>query len=85
MDNLNLPPELERFAAEAIAAGRYRDMEELLLSGVSLLRRLEAKRSAFVASLQDAEAEADRVGCVSLAQADTSMRVAIRTAANRKA
>jgi Arc/MetJ-type ribon-helix-helix transcriptional regulator len=85
MDILNLPPELERFAAEAIAAGRYRDMEELLLSGVSLLRRLEAERSAFVASLQDAEAEADRVGCVSLAQADASMRAAIRAAANRKA
>lgn len=74
-------PEVEHFASEAIAAGRFRDMNELLRLGVSLLKRLEAERSAFVASLQ----EADRVGCVSLEQADASMRAAIRAAANRKA
>jgi hypothetical protein len=56
----------------------------LLRSGVSLLRELEAERSAFLASLQDAEAEADRVGCVSLEQVDASMRAAIRAAANQK-
>jgi antitoxin ParD1/3/4 len=85
MNDVTLPPDLARFAADAIAAGRYRDMDELLRSGVSLLQRLEAERSAFVASLQEAEAEADRVGCVSLEQADSSMRAAIRAAANRKA
>jgi antitoxin ParD1/3/4 len=85
MDSVTLPPDLERFASEAIASGRYRDMDELLRSGVSLLQRLEAERSAFVASLQEAEAEADRVGCVSLEQVDASMRAAIRAAANGKA
>src|SRR5690348_5579420 len=30
MNDMTLPPELERFAAEAIAAGRYRDKAELL-------------------------------------------------------
>lgn len=85
MDTVPLPRELERFASEAIAAGRFRDMNELPRSEVCLLKRLEAERSAVVASLQEAEAEADRVGCVSLEQADASMRAAIRTAANRKA
>jgi len=38
MDGMNLPPELERFAKEAVAAGRYRDVAELVAAGVSLLR-----------------------------------------------
>jgi antitoxin ParD1/3/4 len=85
MDHVTLPPELERFATEAIAAGRYRDMDELLRTGVGLLQRLEEERRAFVASLQAAEAEADRVGCVSLDQVDAGMRKAIRAAAQRGA
>ena len=50
MDHVTLPPELERFAAEAIAAGRYRDMDELLRTGVGLLQRAEnsARRVAGV-------------------------------------
>ncbi len=85
MDHVTLPPELERFATEAIAAGRYRDMDELLRTGVGLLQRLEEERRGFVASLQAAEAEADRVGCVSLDQVDAGMRKAIRAAAQRGA
>jgi hypothetical protein len=53
---------------EAIAAGRHRDMDELLRTGVGLFQRLEEERRGFVASLQVAEAETDRVGCVSLDQ-----------------
>jgi antitoxin ParD1/3/4 len=85
MDHVTLPPELERFATEAIAAGRYRDMDELLRTGVGLLQRLEEERRGFVASLQAAEAEADRVGCVSLDQVDAGMRKAIRAAAQQGA
>src|SRR5690349_17416601 len=51
MDDMTLPPELERFAAEAIAAGRYRDKAALLAARVDLVRRLEAERAAFVAAL----------------------------------
>jgi len=80
MDTITLPPELVRFAEEAIATGRYRDMDELVRTGVNLLRRLEEERRGFVASLQAAEAEADRVGCVSLEQVDAGMRKAIRAA-----
>ena len=35
MDAVTLPPELERFAEEAVAAGRYRDFSELVAAGVS--------------------------------------------------
>jgi putative addiction module CopG family antidote len=62
VDGINLPPELERFAAEAIAAGRYRDVAEVVAAGVNLLRRQEAARADLLASVTGAEEEADRVG-----------------------
>jgi putative addiction module CopG family antidote len=62
MDTVTLPPELERFAEEAVAAGRYRDLSELVAAGVSLLWRAEAERAAFIKSLEEAAAEADREG-----------------------
>jgi Arc/MetJ-type ribon-helix-helix transcriptional regulator len=85
MDSVILPPELQQFAAAAIAAGRYRDMDALLQAGVSLIQRYEAERAAFVASLEAAEAEADRVGWASLEQVDATMRAAISAAARRRA
>jgi putative addiction module CopG family antidote len=62
MDGVTLPPELERFAADAVAAGRYRDMAEIVAAGISLLRRQDAARATFVASLDDALAEGERDG-----------------------
>ncbi len=63
MDQVTLPADLERFAAEAVAAGRYRDVTELVAAGVSLLQRQEAVRAELLASVLAAEAEADRDGC----------------------
>jgi putative addiction module CopG family antidote len=65
MDNVTVPPELERFAAEAIAAGRYRDMAEVVTAGLSLLQRQEQARAELLASVLAAEQEAERAGCVS--------------------
>ena len=62
MDSVTLPPDLEQFATEAVAAGRYRDVSEVVATGVDLVRRLEAERAAFVRMLEEAEAEADRQG-----------------------
>ena len=81
MDEVTLPPELERFAAEAIAAGRYRDMADVVRTGVGLVQQLEAERAGLLAALREAEAEADRVGRVSLERVDAGMREAIRAAA----
>lgn len=66
MDNVILPPELERFATEAVAAGRYRDLSDVLAAGVKLLQQAEAEVAAFVDSLEAARAEADREGWHSL-------------------
>jgi putative addiction module CopG family antidote len=38
MDHVTLTPELDRFAAEAIATGRYRDVSEVVRAGLSLLK-----------------------------------------------
>ena len=62
MDDVTLPPELERFAEEAVAAGRFRDISDVVAAGVSLLQRQEQARSAFNASLEAAEAEGERDG-----------------------
>lgn len=62
MSNVTLPPELERFATEAVAAGRYRDVADVLAAGVRLLQQAEAEVAAFVASLEEAQAEGAREG-----------------------
>ena len=66
MDGLTLPPDLEQFAAEAVASGRFRDVDEIVRTGVDLLRRRETARAEFIKSLEDAQAEAERDGWHSL-------------------
>jgi putative addiction module CopG family antidote len=66
MDNVTLPPELERFAEEAVATGRFPDVSAVVAAGVSLLQRQEQARSAFNASLEAAEAEGEREGFVTI-------------------
>ncbi len=62
MDDISLTPELAQFAAEAVAAGRYRDLSDVVRAGISLLQRTELARAALLASVLDAEAEGDREG-----------------------
>jgi len=62
MDDLTLPPDLERFGTEAVAGGRYRDIAEVVAAGVSLLRRQEQARAELLTSLIAAKAESDRDG-----------------------
>jgi len=66
MDHVTLPAELERFAAEAVASGRYRDVSDVVAAGVSLLQQAEVEVAEFVRSLEQAKDEADREGWVSL-------------------
>ncbi len=68
MKDVTLPPELECFAAEAIATGRYRNVTEIVTAALSLLRRLEAERTTFIESLELAESDADRNGWHTLDQ-----------------
>jgi putative addiction module CopG family antidote len=66
MESLTLPPDLEHFAAEAVASGRYRDLADVVRAGLALLRDSEAELAAFVASLEAARTEAARDGFVSI-------------------
>jgi putative addiction module CopG family antidote len=66
MSAVTLPPDLERFADEVIAKGRFRDVDEVVRAGVSLLQRAEAERAAFEASLDNAIAEGERDGFLTL-------------------
>ena len=85
MDGVTLPPDLEQFATEAVAAGRYRDTAEVVRAGVQLLQRAEAEVVEFVASLETARDEANRDGWVSLDEMLAEMDQIIRDTADRSA
>lgn len=84
MDDITLTPDLERFAAEAVAAGRYRDMSEVVQAGLSLLRQAEAEVADFVASLEAASAQGEQDGFLSVAQVESRVRAAIAKVAARR-
>jgi antitoxin ParD1/3/4 len=85
MHDVTLPPELERFATEAVASGRYRDVADVVAAGVRLLQQSEAEVAEFVRSLEEAKAEADRDGWVSLDEMLAEMDQIIRETADRTA
>ena len=60
-----LPPELERFAEEAVASGRFLNVSAVVAAGVSLLQRQEQARAELLASVLAAQEEAEREGCIS--------------------
>jgi putative addiction module CopG family antidote len=59
---VTLPPDLERFVAEAVAAGRYGDASAAVAAGLNLLRRQEQARVELLASALAAKEESDRDG-----------------------
>jgi antitoxin ParD1/3/4 len=61
--NVHLTPELERFARECVAEGRYNNVSEVVRSGLRLLQELEEQRRQFTAMLDETLEEADREGC----------------------
>jgi antitoxin ParD1/3/4 len=66
--NVNLTPELERFAQSCVENGRFNNVSEVVRSGLRLLQDAEARRNAFVASLEEAVAEGDRDGFFTAAE-----------------
>ena len=73
MDGVSLPPDLERFATEAVAAGRYRDVADVVAAGVRLLQQADAEVAAFVRSLDEAQAEGERDGFLTAEQIHREM------------
>ena len=66
MNGVILPPDLEQFAAEAVAAGRYRNVGEVVAAGVGLLRRTQARQEELLASVTAAEAQGERHGFLTI-------------------
>lgn len=71
--NVDLTPELERFARECVESGRYHDVSEVLRSGLRLLQEMEERRRQFMTTLKAAEAEADREGAFTVDQVAAEM------------
>ena len=58
--NVHLTPELERFARDCVAEGRYNNISEVVRSALRLLQEQEEQRRRFTAMLDEALEEADR-------------------------
>ena len=64
--NVHLTPELEAFAREVVAEGRYNNVSEVVRQGLRMLQDAEERRRAFTKSLDDAVARSERDGYVEL-------------------
>ena len=78
--NVHLTPELEQFARECVAGGRYNNVSEVVRSAMRLLQDAEERRDAFLKMLQEVEAETDRDGAVSVEEVLREMDKAIAKA-----
>ncbi len=66
MGKVSRKPELEAFAEQCVASGRFSDVEEVMDAALSLLREREKQRTAFIATLDAARDEAERDGFIEL-------------------
>jgi antitoxin ParD1/3/4 len=73
MTTVTLPPALERFAQECVEEGRYESVSAVVSSALRLLQEAEEQRKQFQASLDEAMAEADRHGTISIEEALAEM------------
>ena len=60
--NVHLTPELERFARQCVAEGRYNNVSEVVRSALRLLQEWEQQRQQFTAMLDQTMEQADRDG-----------------------
>ncbi|WP_425995412.1 type II toxin-antitoxin system ParD family antitoxin [Caulobacter sp. DWR1-3-2b1] len=77
---VQLPPALEKFAQDCIAEGRYDDVDAVVKSGLRLLQVQEERRRRLNASLDEAIAESDRDGYVTMEQMMAEMDAIIEAA-----
>jgi antitoxin ParD1/3/4 len=85
MNAITLPPDLERFADDIVAQGRFRDVAEIVRAGMTLLQRAEAERTAFVASLEEARAEGERDGFLTIDEVMRDIDALLEEMANARA
>jgi antitoxin ParD1/3/4 len=82
--NVNLTPELERFAQACVESGRFNDVSEVVRSGLRMLQEAEQRRAAFVASLEAAHEEGLREGFATIEAVEVEMRGAIDVVRKRR-
>jgi antitoxin ParD1/3/4 len=83
--NVHLTAELERFAQNCVASGRFNNVSEVVRSGLRLLQDAEERRAAFVASLEAAVAEGERDGFLTADDVETDVQAAIDAVRARSA
>ncbi|MBC7667803.1 MAG: type II toxin-antitoxin system ParD family antitoxin [Gemmatimonadaceae bacterium] len=81
MMEITLKPDLEQFARDCVAEGRYEDVSAVVKAALTLLQEQEVRRERLNASLDEAIAEADRDGCFTAAEVAAEMKAAIEAAA----
>lgn len=75
--NVHLTPELERFAQACVANGRFNSVSEVVRSALRLLQDIEARRAAFVKSLDEARAEGLASGLATIDEVEADARAAV--------
>jgi antitoxin ParD1/3/4 len=84
--NVSLTPELERFAKEVVAEGRYNNVSEVVRDGLRLLQDAAERKKSFMKMIREVEAECERDGAVSLDDALAEVdRVIEETVAAKRA
>jgi antitoxin ParD1/3/4 len=82
--NVNLTPELERFAQACVESGRFNNVSEVVRSGLRMLQEVEERRAAFVASLEAAREEGLREGFATVEEVEVQVRAAIDAERKRR-
>jgi antitoxin ParD1/3/4 len=82
--NVNLTPELERFAQACVASGRFNNVSEVVRSALRMLQEAEERRAAFVASLEAAREEGLREGLATVEEVEAEIRAAIDAVRTRR-
>jgi antitoxin ParD1/3/4 len=82
--NVNLTPELEKFAQACVESGRFNNVSEVDRSGLRMLQEAEERRVAFVASLEAAREEGLRDGFATIQEVEVEARAAIEAVGKRR-
>ena len=72
--NVSLTPALEQFTRECVENGRYNNVSEVVRDALRLLQEREHRIRDFRKSLDDAVAEADRLGTITAEEATSRIR-----------
>ena len=67
--NVSLTPELERFAREVVAEGRYNNVSEVVRDGLRLLQDAAERKKSFMRMVGEVEADVEKNGSLSIDEA----------------